>query len=65
MKHIHAISLGKAGNSLADLYDGTSNVDAKQRRVAFDEPALLLDLPINRVQSRRFVLDEEFPAAGM
>ena len=64
MKHIHAIALGKANNTLADLYDDTSNVDAKQRGVVFNRVAMPLDLPINRVQGRRLVLDKELAFPG-
>ena len=64
MQHIHTIALGKAGNSLADLYDDTSDIEAKHRGVLFDEVAMPLDLPISRVQSRRLVLDEELAFPG-
>lgn len=63
--HVHFIADRETSHTFADLLHDTSSVGTKDSRVLCDEERVVVDLPVNRVETRRMDCDEELPRTGL
>lgn len=59
-RHSHSVSDSKVHDTLTDFGDDSRRVGAKNGWVLLDDSGVVVNLPVDRIESRRVDLDEDF-----